>query len=693
MTRRARTRVGSRGTEVPVRSLLAMLAAVLGLGLALLPQSPARADDGDLVVELTGVTPAVVTTGDDLVITGRIRNTTGSELPAPAVRLMLQLHVPSSAEALASWLDGSSDLNVSALTGWNIEEDADPIAAGGEVPFRIEIPLGSDGTFSQLSAWGPRGIEIQARSEDATGSARTTMLWYPTDPPVRTPVELTLLVPLTPTAQEWQQAYEQGRPVGEVAAPRLLEVLDAVGPDASLALDPALLETEPPGATFGSETEPDGTGTPDETPSTEEASPPEDESPAVETLLERLSASERRGDLIALGYADADVTALVAAGGQDLWSDGVTRSEELLAEAGLTIEDVAWPPRDLSADGLSALVGSGAEAVVLDAEDVGIAANTHASASAGSRTLDALLADDELGQALATSTLAGVPGRQALLALSAVLTRALPQEPSGFLVTLPRDTGTGDLGQLAEQVQALADAPWFELATLRSQLGRTGAGTTLEIPQHVATPDAIGATAVESLLEGREVVATYTEAAGPTIQETYTPGLLTPLSASLVEDPALRQELLTAATDATTELSSMIRVEAGSDLLLISGDASLPVTVSNQLPVEAQVIVELVPEGSRLQSREVREALIGPEQTSTVRIPITALANGDVQVNVHVRPSIDGADLAEPASFAVRVRAEWENIGTGIVAGLLAVAFVIGLIRTIRRGGRRAAAQ
>lgn len=683
MTRHAGARLGSRGPEVPGRSLLAVLAAVLGLGLALLPLSPARADDGDLVVELTGVTPAVVTTGDDLVITGRIRNTTTEELPAPAVRLMLQLHVPSSAEALASWLDGTSDLNVSALTGWNTEEDADPIGAGEEVPFRIEIP--TEGTFSQLSAWGPRGIEIQARSDAATGSARTTMLWYPTDPPVRTPSELTLLVPLTPTVHEWQQSLEQGVPVGEVAAPRLLEVLDAVGTNASLAIDPVLLET----------TLPSDTAEGDATPGTDETTAPGDETepPGIEALIERLTASDRRGDLIALGYADADVSALVGAGGAELWSDGVTRARELLAEAGLTTEDVAWPPGLLSAAGLGALIGTGSEAVVLDAEDAAVAANSHATVSAETGSLDALLSDDTLGEALADPTLTGVTGRQALLSLSAVLTRALPQEPSGFLVVLPRDIGTDDLGQLANQVQALDEAPWFEPATLRSHLGRTGAGITIEAPQHVASPEAIAPTAVESLLAGREVVANYTEAAGSTIHEQYTPGLLAPLSATLAANPALREELVTAADDATTALGQMIRVEAGSDLLLISGDASLPVTLSNQLPVQAEVIVELVPEGGRLQARETIPVLLEPAQTDTVRIPITALANGDVQVDVHVRPAVGGPDLAEPASFAVRVRAEWENIGTGIVAGLLLVAFVIGLIRTIRRGGRRAAAQ
>ena len=73
-----------------------------------------------------------------------------------------------------------------------------------------------------------------------------------------------------------------------------------------------------------------------------------------------------------------------------------------------------------------------------------------------------------------------------------------------------------------------------------------------------------------------------------------------------------------------------------------------------------------------------------------MRIPITAVANGNVNVEVHVLPDAEGRDLAEPATFAVRVRADWETIGTAVVAGLLAIAFVIGLIRTIRRGGRKA---
>jgi hypothetical protein len=32
------------------------------------------------------------------------------------------------------------------------------------------------------------------------------------------------------------------------------------------------------------------------------------------------------------------------------------------------------------------------------------------------------------------------------------------------------------------------------------------------------------------------------------------------------------------------------------------------------------------------------------------------------------------------------VRADWENIGTAVVAGLLGLGFLFGIVRTIRRG-------
>lgn len=691
------------------RPLLALLAALLAVGVALaVPPPAAQADDGDLTVELTSVSPAVLTSGDDLVVSGRITNTTDAELPAPNVRLLMQKHVPGSVEALQDWVDGSSILNVAALTGWNAAtEDGDDIPAGGSVPFTIEIS--TDGTFDQFSAWGPRGIEIDAASGTAAGSARTTLLWYPSEPPIASPAEITVLVPLTPTAQEWATATDEGVAVGEVAAPRLLEVLDAVGPDASLAVDPALLDDDPPGAATAARTAPET----DET----TAPPEEDESgdavgedetgsadddtttttePALDRLIDRLQQTDSRHDLIGLGYADADLTALSATGGEDLWQDGTARAEELFDEAGLTVEQVSWPPGSLSAGALGTLAGGDTEAVVLDADDVtGVeATGSRATVASPEGPLDALLADDGLGEALTTTAMSGAQATQQALALSAVMTRALPLGAAGFLVALPRDVAADGLGQLGDRTSALLEAPWLEPANLRSLLGRTDAsGVLLEMPETIEQEDAVTASDIDSLLAAREVVEAYAEAAGPEIREAHEPGMLQPLSATLSLEPELRARLLGDSASATEQLGSSIRVESGSDVLLISEGGSMPIAITNTLSVPAQVYVQLVPEQTRVQATEVPQATLPPGETTTVRVPITAVANGDVTIDVRVLASRGGQDLAPPASFSVRVRAGWENIGTGIVAGLLSIAFVIGLIRTIRRGGRRAAAR
>lgn len=706
-----RTRTGGTATARPLavrhgrarrraRALLATLVALVGvIGLAGV-DPPAHADDGDLVVEIATVAPAVLRTGDELTISGRIENTSDDEIPAPAVRLVMQRHVPASTDALAQWLDGTSTLNVTTLSLTTLE---DPVAAGASVPFTVTIP--TDGTFDQFSAWGPRGIAIQVSSGGLADEARTALLWYPTDPPLEEPTGLTVLLPLTPTAGEWADAVAQQVPVGEVAAPRLLEVLDAVGPRVTLAVDPALLETAAPGhapdlATSADEPpSTDPTGTEAATDPTGETADPGDgeEAPPAPTraaLVDAIVAAAGRTGVVALGYADADVTALTAASGERLWRDGVEHGADLLEDAGLTVTDVVWPPGRVTTDALGTLVGEGADAVVLDAADVTSAVTTGARASVSTARgpLDVLLADAQLGTMLVATAGTGDTDRQEALALSAVLARAIPQGSGGLLAALPRDIGTGDLAGLADRVAALLDAPWLQPTDVAGLLERTTpSGLSLEVPDAVENPTAISPAEVTGLLEDREVVAAYADAAGDRVTDVYTPLLLTPLSAALT--PGLRGELLATTGSAVAALGDGIRVEAGSDVLLINDAGNVPVTITNDLPVEATVLVELAPAGTVLQVREVPEVVLAPQGSTTVRIPVTAVANGNVTVDVRVLPGAGGPDLAPPASFVINVRAEWENIGTGVVAGLLVVAFVIGLIRTIRRGGRRAAAE
>src|SRR5699024_11269003 len=109
----------------------------------------------------------------------------------------------------------------------------------------------------------------------------------------------------------------------------------------------------------------------------------------------------------------------------------------------------------------------------------------------------------------------------------------------------------------------------------------------------------------------------------------------------------------------------------------------------NDLPVPAQVAVALEPQDPRLRAGTPVQATLDPETITTVRVPIEAVANGNVELDVQVLDTPAGEAVGESASFMVRVRADWEDIGTAVVAGLLVITFTFGLVRTIRSGKRR----
>ncbi len=71
-----------------------------------------------------------------------------------------------------------------------------------------------------------------------------------------------------------------------------------------------------------------------------------------------------------------------------------------------------------------------------------------------------------------------------------------------------------------------------------------------------------------------------------------------------------------------------------------------------------------------------------------MQIPVHGVQTADVAATVELLTP-DGVLLDDSTTVTVKVRAEWESIGTAIIGGLLALGFVLGLFRTIRRGRRR----
>jgi hypothetical protein len=725
----------------------ALVACLLGILAAIGPfvpagtVPPAHAAPGDVTVEITGTTPAVLRPGLDLVVTGTITNETDDVLADPFVRLRMQTRVPDSRNGLARWLDGETTAGrVETLTLANLGQD---VAPGATAPFTVSIPAELS-PFGGTPAWGPRGFEIVVSDGGVTGRARSVLLWYPEAIESSGPTELTVLLPLTPTAQEWSTATEEGVLVGQVAAARIGALIEATRHlPVAWGLDPVLLELPAGPATTAEGTDgpdptPDptptddasdaATGTPDDGATTDAAPgatdpttepPPSGTAPddateggdvergddpvltvaELPTFVQMLVDASAQRDVVALSYADADAITMARAEDSTLIDAAADRTAGLLAEREVTVlDDVIWPVAT-DASTLAAISRSGSETVVLPADQVPTTGDLTYTPSGRTEIttagvdVEAVLWDGPLSDTLTNGDLTTAEAQQSFLAQTAVIARERPNDPRGLMAALPRDLGTdpSEIARLATILDSLAQAPWLEVTSLRSLLGRSvGAeGRSLDL----VAPDGDRLTTAELARLGE----TWTEldAFNHVLAE---PGILTNApavallsapSAALLETPQTRTTLTDGATDAVADLRTMITVQAGSSVLLISDESEVPITIDNALDVDAEVVIQLDPNDPRLQADEVVPATIPASGTTTVRIPVTAVANGDVTVVVLVLPTEGDTPVAEPSSFDVRVRADWESTGLTAAVVVLGVAFVFGLFRTIRRGGRR----
>ncbi len=141
------------------------------------------------------------------------------------------------------------------------------------------------------------------------------------------------------------------------------------------------------------------------------------------------------------------------------------------------------------------------------------------------------------------------------------------------------------------------------------------------------------------------------------------------------------------ALDSLNSTSDFIQAES-TQITLINSSASLPFTITSQADVPLEVQVELVTSDPRLQAQNSVSVTLNPHSSTTVEIPVTAVGNADVTVQINVTSS-NGVTLDQSSLMNVRVYANWEDTLMVVVSCILVVLFVGGLIRTIRRGRRR----
>ena len=285
--------------------------------------------------------------------------------------------------------------------------------------------------------------------------------------------------------------------------------------------------------------------------------------------------------------------------------------------------------------------------------------------------------------------LTGATAAADLLAELAVITRERPADSRHMLLVAPRDWSP-EVDVVRAQLAALESAPWVRTAPL-SDLAQTAPtvarGTLPDRSVDATEVSAAQLARVAEALDRRRSLATIVPKPEALLGD-LDAERLAPASLAWRSDPRGRTALVDGSIARTETLAGAVTVPRSADLNLIASSGELPLRVTNALDQPVTVDVRLRPSDARLVARQTVEVEIPAGGEETVQIPVHGVQTADVAATVELLTP-EGVLLDDSTTVTVKVRAEWESIGTAVIGGLLALGFVLGLFRTIRRGRRR----
>lgn len=715
------------------RGVGGLLAALLALAAAALPAGPATAVDAGaptparlatattptVTLAVTAIDPLVLRPGDDLTLTVRLTNGGTAPVAQPRVLVHLRTRGFISRSSLDLWrqADPYGDLGGAVLT---VDLDA-PLDPGRSTTATLTVPAASLGLPHSSFDWGARGLGVElVDAADPTrlrlGVARTFVVWYPRSQV--NPTVVSLLVPITGPAPGPDQDAE----IAALTATggRLHDVLLATADhrEVSWAIDPSLVQAAATGAPTPTEiaTVAPGVASPSASGSSTAgpaASPSPTSSGAADATVgadpawaDEVVAAAAGREVDLLPWGDADVSALVHDGDVPLLDDAARRSASTAAELGLPGGDSLLLPGDALPDlataaraaqaGQSLVVGPGElphpAVLTYTPSDV-------ASVATAQGDVRVLVPDGRLSSALTTGWVLGTDATAApltgatasadLLAELAVITRERPADSRHMLLTVPRDWQP-EVDVVRAQLDALESAPWVTTAPLSALAQTTPTAERGTLPDRSVDPTEVAATQlarVSATLERRTSLATIVPKPEALLGDLEAERLA-PTALAWRADPDGRTALVEASVARTEALAGAVTVPQSTDLNLIASSGELPLRVANALDQAVTVDVRLRPSDARLVARQTVEVQIPAGGEETVRIPVHGVQTADVAATVELLTP-DGVLLDDSTTLTVKVRAEWESIGTAIIGGLLVLAFALGLVRTIRRGRRR----
>lgn len=629
----------------------ALVAPVLAPTAALATGQPDDQLEQTPVLRIAPVDP-LVQEGEGLSVEIEIQNAGSAPTAETTVEVLLTSTPIGTRYSLSRWFAGEAFLASEVVA--TVELPA--IAALDRHTVRANIDaeeLGLDGR-----AWGPYGI---AASTDDLGSASSIVV---RDAPGEAqPTTLALAAPIDSmvgstgllSAAELESATEFG---GDART-----ALDAaLGAGATLGIDPA----------FGTSIEALGTEAPE----------------GAVDWLERADAP----DTYPLLYGNADPLAQVRAGTYPLEARGIPREDDDPLPSSHGVVGDREPVIDateavLPQEELASLAGVGT--VVLPTsllDDELVDATPSARVTVGG--VEALAADAQLQELIHRSASAdpveAAEVRAQIVALLATITRERPSDPRTLAAVLPPAT-SGDVSALLAD---LAEAQFVETAGLDAALAVPSRDASLvqaDDPERNA---------------GAELVAEALE------QETDVARI-----ASIVDDPTtllaeLRLSLLAALPDAgrpvteadrraiasladsMSDVRNAVQIVGGSDIHAVGESVPLPITITNQLDVPANVVLTVRPTNALVRIDQPRvEVTLAPESQQRVQVPIDVVGTGSLMIVAQLHTP-DDVPLGQLQRITISAQPTIEVAVAWAMGAAVVLLLGFGILRSIQKRRR-----
>lgn len=646
------------------------------------PAAPSA--QGTVDVSITDVSHPAAKPGDEVTIRAKITNHTGAVVSGANVNFAVNYVAITSRAEVSEW--ASADL-LDPVRGRPTTKPLGRLNAGASKDVAFTYNPGVE----YLQGFGPRRFAVSV--DDATGRlgiARSFLL-YDADGVERAPMRLSILAGITGPATDPADHSTTDIELAQLAATgqRLEGVVEvAEHSKLSLAVDPAVMAV---------------------------AAASNDS--ALIAWSDRLLDAAGRTTTYTLPDRDPDLAALAHANVRTTGPHSFLRAPRLddWRVPKSWLPGLAWPADGVVPDiqTLGLAVAGGRPNVLVNG---GLAAESgtatgRAEVATPSGTAHAAVTDPTLTRALLSATdlsqaeaanaedaagagatgtaTTAAEGTQRLLAETAAIVNQSPEEPPTKSIVMPR-TWTPDAAAATSVLKELEDADWVETTTLDDLFAQDAPDVAREpLPNRNVHKAELSATSVAKLERARDAVVTFSSIAVDDRAPLWQPGvarLATPLAVAQRADPGIRNLLAKRVLEAADKFThESVTVVPRQDINFITDVGNIPVRVRNTLDVDATVTVVLRPDHPRLTVGEYSKTTVPAGQELDVQVPVRAIGSGDVDVIAELRTPT-GAKITDDSAFQVRVRAGWEEVGTWIAAGLVALLFLAGIWRTVRRG-------